>query len=95
MGLSFSSPFYKGGSRGILKAYPQQENQNPPCPPLGKGGNMIGFATQLLSPGDVYRVFRPDVGFQSFFITLIGRHARKEKLMSEKETPSHFSLKIQ
>ena len=48
MELRFSSPFYKGGSRGILKAYPEQENQNLPCPPLGKGGNMkhIGLATQ-------------------------------------------------
>jgi hypothetical protein len=30
----FKSPFFKGGFRGIIKPL-----FNPPCPPLGKGGN--------------------------------------------------------
>ena len=36
-----SSPFCKGGSRGILKRQMVSENQNPPCPPLGKGGIQV------------------------------------------------------
>ena len=60
MGPGSISPFCKGGTRGISKIYMVSENQNPPYPPLEKGGNTTNtaFATQslpgtLLPPGSL------------------------------------------
>ena len=68
-GPGFASPFFKGGMMGISSACVVSENHNPPCPPLENGGmrKILRLRHSLFRRGDVYRVFRPDVGISTLF----------------------------